>query len=344
MNAKTKNLRIQELRALCIIAVILIHLAQGSVESNSYDYWMSFRRIINFPVAIFIFLAGYFSSFDGSKQTIIQFYKKRFIRLLIPFLIWSTFYTLVSLVMNKDVSLSFHTIITIIRGSSAPHLYFILVLLQLILIAPIISNIMSYKNNMGLYFLLIITPIYLILLYYYNISTNSSFSWYHESFFAWMIFYVLGVAYRNNLIKINLSTISKFGIVVFAAILSLAEMTYLNSLGLPSAFSISQVTFSSFFYSIAIIILLFNDKAIETANKLLVKIGDYSFGIYFIHIFILRLISIGIIRCCPECNSFPLFLLYQIICALLTLVISYCIVKIASEILSDKWVQILGIK
>ena len=48
----------QVVRGICILAVIAIHCPQGTDE-NLFT-WLGIRQLINFPVALFIFMAGYF--------------------------------------------------------------------------------------------------------------------------------------------------------------------------------------------------------------------------------------------------------------------------------------------
>ena len=53
----------QFIRGLCIAAVVLIHCPNGIGYSPVCFYsWFSLRQIINFPVATFVFMAGYFVS------------------------------------------------------------------------------------------------------------------------------------------------------------------------------------------------------------------------------------------------------------------------------------------
>jgi len=59
---KEKNNYWQIIRGLCILAVILIHspnAASYSIDSIPFNMWLVIRQIINFPVAIFLFLSGY---------------------------------------------------------------------------------------------------------------------------------------------------------------------------------------------------------------------------------------------------------------------------------------------
>ena len=55
----------QNIRGICILAVVLIHSLSGfdySVANNAE--FMLLRQIINFAVATFVFMAGYFVNVD----------------------------------------------------------------------------------------------------------------------------------------------------------------------------------------------------------------------------------------------------------------------------------------
>ena len=60
----------QAVRGVCIICVVLIHCKNGLGYQSSaeqgyfFDYWLVMRQLINFPVAVFLFLAGYFTKID----------------------------------------------------------------------------------------------------------------------------------------------------------------------------------------------------------------------------------------------------------------------------------------
>lgn len=64
-----KKLYWQKIRGICILGVVLIHcpsaLDYGPVSEMA---WIIFRQIIVFPVAVFLFLAGYFLDLSKYKN------------------------------------------------------------------------------------------------------------------------------------------------------------------------------------------------------------------------------------------------------------------------------------
>lgn len=64
-NAIQKSGFWQEIRGICILAVVMIHCpnaASYAVGSIEFNIWLILRQCINSPVAIFIFLSGYFTN------------------------------------------------------------------------------------------------------------------------------------------------------------------------------------------------------------------------------------------------------------------------------------------
>lgn len=82
---------IQVLRAIAILAVIMIHTCpSGNAQ-------VIFRPFVNFGVALFLFLSGYLTKMDDRDW--IAFYKKRILRVSIPYIVWTILYSFV----NKEL-------------------------------------------------------------------------------------------------------------------------------------------------------------------------------------------------------------------------------------------------
>lgn len=66
-----KILKWQFARGLAIIAVVLIHSPNGmtnDIGTLGFKSWMVLRQFINFPVALFIFMTGYFVNPEKMKN------------------------------------------------------------------------------------------------------------------------------------------------------------------------------------------------------------------------------------------------------------------------------------
>lgn len=84
-----RNNHIQVLRALAIIAVVMIHTTPHGIPQ------VVCRPFVNFSVATFLFLSGYLTKIENANW--FAFYKKRILRVFIPYLIWTIIYSLSSI-------------------------------------------------------------------------------------------------------------------------------------------------------------------------------------------------------------------------------------------------------
>lgn len=98
---KAKLLELDIVRALAILAVVLIHgTSSATVEPAEGSTSQILFYILNvgssFAVPLFIMLSGIvlFYSYDGrwNARTALTFYRKRAVSLVIPYLIWAFFY------------------------------------------------------------------------------------------------------------------------------------------------------------------------------------------------------------------------------------------------------------
>ena len=66
----------------------------------------------------------------------------------------------------------------------------------------------------------------------------------------------------------------------------------LRKLGMSTGFYTSQITFGSFLYSVTVIGWIFKQSDTQHGSaKLLCKIGDCSYGIFYVHMAVLTLVG-----------------------------------------------------
>lgn len=196
---------------------------------------------------------------------------------------------------------------------------------------------------MGKVILFLLTPISLFILYYLNIKLPNKFNdtYYALPFTIWFIFYYIGYLTRkNNTIEKLLISKRRFIFIfltlyLFSLGLSFLEASIIfKNLGNLS-FAASQIKVSSFFTSFMIIfLLLISDFKIHKINKLLIYIGDISFGIYLIHMFVLLASRFLLNSLNVSIDSFAFWFL-------LTFLGSIIIITITKKILKFKCVNYL---
>lgn len=86
--SKEQSQRIQFLRALAIVAVVVIHCCPPGLPQAFV------RPFVNFCVALFVFLSGCLTKTGYSN--LCAFYRRRLSRVLPPYVIWTCLYTLMN--------------------------------------------------------------------------------------------------------------------------------------------------------------------------------------------------------------------------------------------------------
>ena len=240
-------------------------------------------------------------------------------------MIWSLLYSGLELLRTVHSGDEIHWLGLIYRfivGKSATPFYYIVVLMQLTVITPWIVKIVK-QNGIISRFLWLVTPVYLVYLYTWNYIVGTSPRLYETLFPAWFGFYYLGIQVRFGWkLKGN-------GYAVAAILLlSCVEAIELRAAGLDIGFYISQITVGSFLYSIAMIgWLLKKNDSNRSGCCLLSKIGDCSYGIFYIHMVVLMIVGKII-----KCENWYAYWIFRFV---LTASISYIIVHIGQMILKN---------
>ena len=160
-------------------------------------------------------------------------------------------------------------------------------------------------------------------LYTWNYIVGTSPRLYETLFPAWFGFYYLGIHVRCGCkLKCN-------GYAVAGALaLSCVEAVGLRAVGFDIGFYTSQITVGSFLYSVTIIgWLLKKSKNDHGDYKLLSKIGDCSYGIFYIHMAVLMIVGRII-----ECENWYAYWALRFV---LTSFISYIVVHLAQMTLKN---------
>lgn len=323
---KRKNPKIQILRAFAIIAVVMIHTCPSGI------FQIYVRPFINYAVATFLFLSGYLT--DISKINIKEFYKKRITRVIIPYTIWSFLYTTSGFIVTgvdfKKYILNFLT------AGGAPTMYYIFVYIQFVVLTPLLGKLLK-KEYWCIGF--VVAPISLLIKYYWVFTGTIpnkyvSVIW-NVCCLGWFTFYYLGLYLRNstNLKRYHMKTI--FPIYLISLIFQVIEGYFWYKAGEVNCGS--QLKLSSLLTNSMLILVLYNyinSDSFKGNSKILLLIGDYSFGIYISHFMIIVLLN----KIFPFWNSIPF-----VFNSFIVLSITLLLVMAGRKILGGKISKYLGL-
>lgn len=318
------------LRGVAILMVIAIHTSPA-FDFDTYQGWIDvgIRQIFNCAVPLFFAISGYFLGSKNleDKSTCLAFWKHQIPKVYIPVLIWSLPYLFLSLYSNSASVLK-PIICYLICGYSV--YYFILVIIQIYVFLPIIQKVQSRKKLLVISCLLSVLSI-VFLTYILQVKNISlPLVGYAGHALLWGMFFVLGVYLKYSRREYSWKKI--FVGCLFLWILQIFEAHYWFGYS-GGGFGIKL---SSFVFSAAVVILLFSknlEKCYTERNRfvfIIRKVGNYSFGIYLIHCFVILFLGKLNVSC-----SWPLKWL-------IVGVTSACVVGISRIVLPRKINQILG--
>lgn len=240
-------------------------------------------------------------------------------------MIWSLLYSgleLLKIVHSGNEIHWFGFVYRFIVGKSATPFYYIVVLMQLTMMTPWLVKTVK-QNGVISRILWLVTPLYLMYLYAWNYIVGISPRLYETLFPAWFVFYYLGIHVRCGW-KLKCNGYAAAG----ALALSCVEAVGLRAVGFDIGFYTSQITVGSFLYSVTIIgWLLKKNENNRSGCHLLSKIGDCSYGIFYIHMAVLMIVGRII-----ECENWYAYWTLRFV---LTSFISYIVVHLAQMTLKN---------
>lgn len=330
-----KNQYYQMIRGVCIISVIIIHLLSRQENEAINSFNIILRTVVNFCVGVFVFLSGYFVNIEKIKKDKRKWMLGRLKRVGIPFLIFSTIAATIAMMKNGNSIMGY--IIDILIGSASAQLYYIVVLIQLIILTPILVKIINSKKRYLNIIIIAITPVYLLLLAILNINYNMQLPQYQTIFFAWIIYYYLGIYYKMNKerIEAKLKPIKclKYVYLPLLIVFSIINL-YMYKLGVNYSYVTSQVKILNMIYIVLAIILIIKYSKNSNKTNWLTNLGDLSFGIYFIHTYFITIYN--------HIFYFNNYFINLVIGIIFVVLLSYFSIIVFKKLTKNKFDKILG--
>ena len=323
------------LNILAIFAVLILHhngIVHGSPMTRAWNTSLIAECLFYFAVPLFCMLSGANLMNYRQKYNTKTFFKKRVLKVIIPFLFWSSFMFVYKIFFTKTIKIrSFVELANyFFLSKEETTYYFMFNIIGIYLTIPFISLVAKKENKKSLWFTCALYFIFNAfipnILTLFKIQYNKDAS---VLFGGYIIFAILGYLISITDIK------KKYRYLIYVSALIGIAYRYITTFILSkNAGKVIKVTWgytswhsillaSSVF--IAIKYIFINKKFSIKSTKILCNLSSCSFGIYLIHQLVMQV----------EKNIFPIKVTsweYRTIFVFITYFVSLLIIYILKKI------------
>jgi len=308
------------LRALAIIGVLTVHstsfaVAIGMKESNWFFLYNFANIFLKFGTTTFIFLSSFVLFYNYyhrpfTKKLVVNFYKKRLLYIIIPYIVFSLFYYFIKFYGVATLPPVGEMISQItqrlLRGNAHTHLYFVFISVQFFIMFPLFLWVLKKfpKLTLGLIFFGIAAQwaFFIINKFYLPEPVKARGSWSLAYFSYYFLGAYLGIHWdkcknwlmirKENFTKKRLAGWLTLGIVWLTAGLTHVYIYYRINLKLGSYnTSFIDAVWNLHALTTAVVLLMLSfiiyRHGAGFIRKFFVRLGELSFGIYLFHPFVL---------------------------------------------------------
>ena len=266
------GMNIDILRIFAFVFIVMLHTLN---RQYGLAVWMSGYAVISIGVNLFIMISGYLLL--DRTETVKEFFRKRFFSILPLFIIFNIIY----------IYFYNHSFITI-KKISAPHFWYIYMILGLYLLTPWLRKVLQYAEKETFY-VVVLWFLCNVFNPYMQFFTFPKIPFSHFPITGFIGYYILGYylkKYRYKLEKIPF--ICVIGVYITGFLISVLSTKYvLATTGNRISDFFDKNSLGTFFMSISFFVfwIKFNFK---NRNKIIRMISDSTYFAYLIHIIILH--------------------------------------------------------
>lgn len=169
-----RNTIIDNLRGICMLGVIGIHIGSLALAPNNFTLYLLLEILSRYSVPSFFFISGYGLActdkglLSGSRLNYIDFMKKRLRGAGLPYISWSLFYMLYFWLILPPGFVSWnplHVAYVLFFGLGCYHLYFMVILLWFYASYPLWRRLLRIIIHQSI-------PFMLVLLFIFQLAFN----------------------------------------------------------------------------------------------------------------------------------------------------------------------------
>jgi surface polysaccharide O-acyltransferase-like enzyme len=307
MESKNNNIQwLDTLRTLAMLVVIIIHVSTPLVKmtyGRNMPYWWIGNVVdsaVRFAVPLFLMLSG--ATLLGKEYNLVEYYRRRFSRVLVPFLFWIVVYWVYRwwVMLPKLQPHDFNDILQwginlFLNEGVSKHFWYIYMILFLYLFVPFLGKVLRKISMPAISNLLLLWAVFAFVCRSMPLNMYSWSGNYASKLLCYALFsgYIVLGYYLSRLPVSGFKARLSFAFIFMISIGVSAIATYLFSQKTHNLdLSIySYLSINSLIQSIAIFMwikdLSIRNKYISGINS---TISNYSYGIYLSHILVIGIL------------------------------------------------------
>ena len=341
------------LRMAAVFAVVIVHVSSLYVY-NRWGYKGAFWNFISvidsyfrYAVPVFLMVTGSLLLPNRKNETYGEFLKKRFSKVLIPFIVWNIIYFFDS-VRIGDYSGTIYTFFKemLSEGGTRYHLWYLNLIITLYFFIPFFRILASKLDKKNLELLIVVLFIGAFLIPTISDITNICFDIQVSVLSLPVIFVYIGFMFLGHYITTYGVKDKHRKIIYVLGVISaigLAVVTNVISVGGFNDVMYNRENVLVFFEAVSVFIFvtyLFKKVELkEKVSKSLSSLGSLTFGVYLVHVLVMNEIH-KLISEWSVFTNVPLEII-AVLEIFSTLIITYIIVYLISKIKYVK--RIIGV-
>lgn len=284
---------IDAMRVIAILAVVLIHTSTKVLEVTHYvltNYLTTLflNQIARFAVPLFFLISGFVLELSsGPSLNYWAYIKKRFSKIVIPYIFWSLIYYF--LIYNQNYE---NIIRVLLIGNASYQLYFIPTLCIFYLLFPLFHKFYNLISKwwiilpLGAFQFWLLYQDYFVKNFPYNDPVRISIL----NFFVFIVGIIASHHYGEIL---EFAKKWKYYLAVFTAFMGFyvfneGYFKYYMTYNIGAFYSQYRPSVLIYTILIGLIFLVIFENANDKINKIITKLSELSYLVFFIHVIILE--------------------------------------------------------
>ena len=294
-----RMLELDILRGFAMLVVVCSHTSSVAIENlragRAHFLVSMLQSSFNFSVPVFFLVGALLSAYGVAerKLAVWPYYKKKLIRLLLPYLAWTLLYIAFNLlterINNTALQSADNWVKWITQGRAYDHLYYLIVISQFHLLFPLLIKLARLVRDKPLWVFIIVFGGHNIVYWLNKLWLYEAWPYFQSSFFWHFSIFFLGLYLGLNYEKVCIWVDKHIKLLAVISVVSGAGFLlfrYLLYVDIPYH--------SYFYYTVRLVYVTFFPLFLLTlariwrilqglAGRALLWIGRYSLGIYLAH-------------------------------------------------------------